>query len=274
MKIATFNVNGIRARLPIVVEWLDRERPNILCLQETKVRDKDFPVEPFDHLGYHYVLRGQKAYNGVAIISQQKPEIVRFGFGDDEAAEEPRLVSATIEGVVVVNSYVPNGATPESEKFAYKIRWLKRLRTYFEQWFSPESRLLWVGDFNVAPETIDVYDPERLRGHIGFHPDEHKALAAVKAWGFVDIFRKHVRDEKMYSFWDYRVKNAVSRGLGWRLDHIWATKAMAGTSTRAWIDLRPRLLPRPSDHTLVVAEFDVLRNHTFSGHKRLPRCLI
>jgi exodeoxyribonuclease-3 len=256
LKIATLNANGVRARLPVIIDWLGKESPQILCLQETKVQDVDFPVQAFKDLGYHCVFRGQKAYNGVALISSKPPESVHFGFGDSDAAEEPRLLAATFGDFAVVNTYVPQGYAPDSEKFQYKLRWLERLRAYFDRFYKPASPVVWLGDFNVAPEAIDVYDPARLLGRVGFHPEEHKALAAVKSWGFVDVFRKHEPGEKMYSFWDYRIRNAVDRGLGWRLDHIWATAPMARTSTRAWIDVAPRVSSRPSDHTFVAAEFE------------------
>ena len=144
-----------------------------------------------------------------------------------------------------------------SEKFEYKLNWYARLREYFETNFTPDRPIIWVGDFNVAPTPIDVYDPEKLAGSVCFHPDEHKALANVMGWGFIDIFRKHRPEEKSFSFWDYRIPNAVKRGLGWRIDHICATQPAADRSTDCWIDIAPRMKPKPSDHTYVVAEFDL-----------------
>jgi len=255
MKIATFNANSVRARLPIILEWLSKESPDVLCLQETKVQDADFPQEPFQKLGYHCTIWGQKSYNGVAILSKSPPDKVSRGFGDRDAAEEPRLIAATIHGIPIVNTYVPQGYAPDSEKFQYKLEWFGRLQDYFSKHFEPHMPLLWVGDFNVAPEPIDVFDPKKLSGSIGFHPDEHKALSAIKAWGFVDIFRVHESAGSMYTFWDYRIRNALQKGLGWRVDHIWATQPLADKSSRAWIDVTPRLFERPSDHTFVVAEF-------------------
>jgi len=257
MKIVTFNTNGIRARLPIILDWLAKESPDVLCLQETKVQDGDFPREPLEGLGYHCTFRGEKSYNGVATLSKIPPEKTSFGFGDGQAREEPRLVVVTIQDIPIVNTYVPQGYEPGSEKFQYKLHWFRRLLDYFSQHFHPDLPLLWAGDFNVAPEAIDVYDSNKLLGKVGFHPDEHKALSAVKAWGFVDVFRKHESEEKMYTFWDYRIPKALERGLGWRLDHIWATPCLASLSTGAWIDVRPRASHKPSDHTFVVAEFDM-----------------
>jgi exodeoxyribonuclease-3 len=257
MKISTFNANGIRARLDVIQEWLAQEKPDVLCLQETKVQDADFPFQPFQKQGYHCAFRGQKSYNGVAILSKSPPQDVSFGFGDGDEKEEPRLITASIHDIPIVNTYVPQGYAPDSERFQYKLHWLQRLQDYFSRGFDPRMPLLWVGDFNVAPESIDVFDPKKLAGSVGFHPEEHKALAAVKAWGFVDVFRRHESSSNMYTFWDYRIPNAVSRGLGWRVDHIWATPGLAQKSTRAWIDVAPRLSHKPSDHTFVIAEFRI-----------------
>jgi len=257
MKIASFNTNGIRARLPLIRAWLEKESPDVLCIQETKVQDQDFPGESFEELSYQCAFRGQKSFNGVAILSKTQPEKVVFGFGDGDEKEEPRMITAFIENVPIVNTYVPQGTAPDSERFLYKLDWFHRLHDYFSQHFQPTEPLVWVGDFNVAPEPIDLYDPEGLLGSIAFHPDEHKALSAVKAWGFVDVFRKHHPDEKAYTFWDYRIPYALRRGLGWRLDHIWATECLAEKSTRSWIDMGPRKLERPSDHTFILAEFEL-----------------
>ena len=256
MKVASFNANGIRARLPIILDWLERECPDLLGVQETKVQDKDFPSRVFEEAGYSCVFRGEKGYNGVAIISNRPLDHACFGFADGDSREETRLVRGMYKGISVVNTYVPQGLAPYSEKFRYKLDWFQRLRDYFSRSFDPKKPLLWMGDFNVAPEPIDVYDPKNLLGNIGFHPDEHTALAGVKSWGLVDVFRKHQPEGGMYTFWDYRVPNALKRGMGWRIDHIWATASLAQKSTRAWVDLSPRLLEKPSDHTFIVAEFD------------------
>jgi len=258
LKLASFNANGIRARLPVILSWLEKEAPDVLCLQETKVQDPEFPVGPFEEKGYHCTYRGEKGYNGVAVFSRKMPEEVRFGFDDSGETEGTRLVSLKVEGVYIVNAYVPQGQAPDSEKFAYKLDWLKRLHDYFRNRFSAALPVIWVGDFNIAPEPTDVYDPEALTGSIGYHPQEHQALAMLKQWGFVDIFRKHHPEDRAYTFWDYRVPNAVKRGLGWRIDHIWATPSVAEKSLSAWIDKDVRLGERPSDHTFIVAEFDLL----------------
>ncbi len=255
MKVATFNVNSIRARLKIVLDCLEKESPDVLCLQETKVPDKDFPVKAFENVNYYSVFRGEKAYNGVAILSKSPMEDVKIGF-DEYESEGTRLIAARINNVPIVNTYVPQGFHRLSEKFREKLDWLQRLYDYFNEHFRPDMPLLWVGDFNVAPEPADVYDPAHLEGQVGFNPDERAALQRFRQWGFIDVFRLHQHGAGQYTFWDYRLRNAVSRNLGWRVDHIWATRPLADKSTKAWIDIGPRLKEKPSDHTFVVAEFE------------------
>ena len=258
MKIASFNANGLRARLPVVVRWLAAEAPDVLAIQETKVQDADFPEGALAETGYRCTYRGQKAYNGVAILTRTAPETVIYGFGgDDEFDAEPRLIGVEMEGVTVVNSYVPQGQAVDSDKFAYKLAWFDRIGRFFQERFDPGDRLIWVGDFNVAPTAIDVYDPEKLLGSVCYHPKEHQALAAVEKWGFVDVYRRHRPEDPTFTFWDYRIPNAVKRKIGWRIDHIWATQPAAEQSTAAWIDVAPRTWEKPSDHTFIVAEFDL-----------------
>ncbi len=256
MKIASFNVNSIRARLRIVLDWLEKESPDVLCLQETKVPDAAFPEDAFKDIHYHSVYRGGKSYNGVAILSKTPMEDVRTGF-DEYGSEGTRLITATVNKIPIVNTYVPQGFHPLSEQFREKLDWLQRLYAYFDQYFRPDKPLLWAGDFNIAPEPADVYDPEHLLGHVGFHPDEHAAIERFKDWGFVDVFRLHQPGAQQYTFWDYRIRNAVAQKTGWRIDHIWATRPLAEKSTRAWIDIAPRLAEKPSDHTVIVAEFEI-----------------
>lgn len=256
MKVASFNVNSIRARLPIVLDWIQKESPDVLCLQETKVPDADFPQTAFKDINYSVVFRGEKSYNGIAILSKVPMKNVQIGF-DESESEGPRLIIATVNKITIVNTYVPQGVHPLMKQFQYKLDFLRRLYDYFDKNFQQDTALLWMGDFNVAPEPIDVYDPNHLLGSIGYHPDEHAALQRFKAWGFVDVFRLYQHDPGQYTFWDYRVKNAIAREIGWRVDHIWATPTLAKKSTKAWIDIAPRLLPKPSDHTIIVAEFRI-----------------
>jgi exodeoxyribonuclease-3 len=255
VKIATFNANSLRSRLPIVLKWLSKNSPDILCVQETKVQDVDFPREAFENTGYEYIFKGQKSYNGVAIFSKSKITKVEFGF-KDEPRDEARLIKAVVQGISIVNTYVPQGYEPDSEKFQYKLQWFRRLRKYFAANFKAGGRVVWVGDLNIAPEAIDVYDPKGLLGHVCFHPGVHKELKKVMEWGFIDVFRMHCKEAKQYTFWDYRM-NAFRRNAGWRLDHIMATQPMAKKSTACYIDLGPRLEEKPSDHTFLVAEFDL-----------------
>jgi len=254
MKIASFNVNSLRARLPLVLQWLDKHQPDVLCVQETKVQDIDFPTDAFDETQYKYVFKGQKSYNGVATFSGSEISNVQFGF-EDEPKDQPRLVKAEINGIVIVNAYIPQGYLPESEKFEYKLNWFNRLLMFFDKNFKPSDPVLWLGDFNVAPEPIDVYDPEGLLGHVCYHPRAQEALNEVMRWGFVDVFRNHCKEAGQYTFWDYRLRGSVGRNLGWRLDHIMATKILAEKAIACYIDKAPRFADRPSDHTPIVAEF-------------------
>jgi exodeoxyribonuclease-3 len=256
LKVATYNANSIRARLDQVLDWLSRETPDVLCIQETKVQDEDFPAKPFQEAGYSVVFRGQKSYSGVATVSREEPQQVTFGFRDGGEPDEPRLIRAVIGGIVVVNTYVPQGRDPDSDYFQYKLAWLGRMRDLFERHYSPGEPLLWMGDLNVATEPIDVHDPKGLKNHVDFHPEARKALERVREWGFVDVFRRHHAGEPgQYTFWDYRARDPIERGVGWRVDHIWATEPLARQSTTAWIDVEARRAERPSDHTFLVAEF-------------------
>jgi len=255
LRIATYNVNSVRARLPILIPWLERVKPDVVCLQETKVQDPSFPVDAFRHLGYHAAFRGEKSYNGVAILSKAKPTRVEFGLDDGGPTDEARLAAATVQGVRLVNTYIPQGRALDDPMFLYKLEWLARLRGYFGRAGTPEDLVLWVGDFNVAPEDIDVHDPKRLARHVCFHAQVRRALDEVRVWGFEDVFRRHVPEPNQYSFFDYRTRGGVDSNTGWRVDHIWATAPLARHSTAAWIDLAPRRLEGTSDHAPVLAEF-------------------
>ena len=256
MKFATFNTNSVRTRLPILLDWLDRESPDILCLQETKVRDEDFPAEPFEKVGYHVIARGQKSYNGVAILSKSPPQKIQpdlFSKGDDQA----RFISAVIQGISVINVYVPQGFQVGSEKFQYKLEWLQTLLKYIGDHYTPSDSLIIAGDFNVAMKDVDVYDPEGLRGGVGFHEDEQALMENFFNWGLNDVFRKHFPEGEHYTFWDYRIPNGFKRNLGWRIDYILATPPLSEKSRTARVDRSARALPKPSDHTFLVAEFEL-----------------
>ncbi|HOF04988.1 MAG TPA: exodeoxyribonuclease III [Syntrophales bacterium] len=255
-RIATYNVNSLRSRLHILLPWLRENRPDVVCLQETKVGDDKFPREEFTAAGYEVVFRGNLRYNGVAVASLEKPIAASCGLDDGESPDEDRLLRVDFPDFSVVNTYVPQGRERETPHFAYKLAWFDRLRAYFSRNFTPGQPLIWCGDLNVAPEDIDVHDPQRLRGHVCFTPEVWEAFDRVKAWGFIDVFRRHHPGEAgQYTFFDYRVPRAVERQLGWRVDHILATAPLAERSRQCRIDMAPRRAEKPSDHTVVLAEF-------------------
>lgn len=256
MLIATFNCNSIRMRLGIILDWLARHEPDVLALQETKCVDEAFPAEAIREAGWRVVFRGQKAYNGVAMISKAELKDVSFGLGDDDGESGPRLACARLGRVTVLNTYVPQGAAIGSDKFAFKLEWFARLRRYLEQRFNPaKDKLVWVGDLNVAPEPMDVYDSKAVWPHVCHCQETIDAFAAVTSWGLVDVFRKHLPDEGVYTFWDYRMPMAAQRNRGWRIDHIMATAPAAKLSREVFVDVEPRMLEKPSDHTFVGARF-------------------
>jgi len=256
MKIATFNANSVRARLPGTLNWLGEVAPDILCIQETKVQDKDFPVSAFTDAGYHVTFRGQKSYSGVAIASRSPQAPLTPGLGS-ENNDEARVITSRIDGIPVINVYVPQGFEVGSDKFEYKLRWLKDLLNFIKARYRATDPLLVAGDFNVALTPQDVHDPDGLAGSVGFHPDEQALFQEFLDWGLVDIFRRHVKEGGQYTFWDYRVPNGFKRNRGWRIDYILASAPLAEKSTNAWIDTRPRALPKPSDHTFLIAEFEI-----------------
>ncbi len=255
MRIATFNANSVRSRLAAVLAWLTEQRPDILCLQETKATDADFPAAAFEQAGWHAAFRGEKSYNGVAVLSRVAPDRVRFGFDDGGPADETRLIHAEYGALHVVNTYVPQGREIEHAMYAYKLEWFRRLKALFARRFAPRTRVVWLGDLNVAPEPMDVHNPERQAGHVCYHEAVRAAFADTVGWGFQDVFRKHCPQPGLFSFFDYRTRGAVARKMGWRIDHILATAPQADLSRGAGIDLAPRLREKPSDHTFMFADF-------------------
>jgi exodeoxyribonuclease-3 len=254
MNVATFNVNSIRTRLPIVIDWLTANKPDALCVQETKVQDKDFPVDEFTSTGYNVIYKGQKSYNGVAIFSKHKFTDIEYSF-DDSLGDEARFIKAQINGITIINTYVPQGFEMDSEKYQHKLDWLKKLFAYFKENFTPTDKLIWLGDLNIAPTDKDVYDPIELAGCVCFNDQLTNIFNGFIEWGFVDLFRLHHKEGGNFSFWDYRQPNGFKRNLGWRLDHILGTKSLAEKCISCVIDTKPRLLEKPSDHTFVIAEF-------------------
>ncbi|HLK65702.1 MAG TPA: exodeoxyribonuclease III [Bryobacteraceae bacterium] len=254
MKIATFNVNSIRQRLPIVLDWLAEHQPDIMCLQETKVPDQDFPLEAIRNAGYHASFRGMKGYNGVATLSREEPSKVIHGLHEGPDNEDFRIIQTVIQGIPIINSYVPQGSSIKSEKYVYKLAWFRRLRAYFDAALDPTLPAIWVGDLNVAPEEIDVYHPDRRINDPDFHIDARNAFKETLAFGFVDVFRKLHPALVQYTYWDY-FRNAFERDFGWRIDHILATAPLAERCQRVEVDLTPRRLKGCSDHTIVWAAF-------------------
>jgi exodeoxyribonuclease III len=190
MKIATFNVNSIRRRLPVVLDWLRQHEPDVLGLQETKVQDSDFPVDAIREAGYHVTFRGMKGYNGVATLTREQPEFVMHGLHEGPDNEDVRILQTVVAGIPIINTYVPQGYSIRSEKYTFKLRWLRELRHYFDKHLDPQKPAVWLGDLNVAPEPIDVYHPDRRVNDVDFHIDARNAYKETVAWGLIDVFRK------------------------------------------------------------------------------------
>ncbi len=257
-RLATFNVNSVRARMPLLLEWLAANTPDAICLQETKVTDPDFPAATIAAAGYDSAYFGQKSYNGVAILSRHGFDNISKGLRDGiEETEQARLIEATIRGITIVNTYIPQGEAPGTPKFDFKMQWYKRVETYFDTYHANTGLLAWCGDFNVAPDAIDVYAPDKLDGQCGFHPEERAAAAHLISRGFTDVFRTHNPGPGHYTFWDYRSRGGLARNSGWRIDHIWATSALAALSKNSWVDIDSRRAEKSSDHAVLVAEFDI-----------------
>jgi len=275
MKVATWNVNSIRTRLSHIVNWLQENPVDVLCLQETKVMDESFPQQPFTDLGYHAYISGQKSYNGVAMLSREPLSEVSTGFtpllGERaiDLDEQKRVITGVLDGVRILNLYVPNGSSIGSEKYAYKLRWLEALRDYLQVLGvrSQESEaastahrphliphaLLICGDFNIALEDIDIHDPTGREKMVMATDLERQALQAVLALGLADVFRKFTLEGGNFSWWDYRAA-AFRRNLGWRIDHIYLTPALYTRAIACAIDPAPRKLEQPSDHAPVWVE--------------------
>ncbi len=254
MIIASWNVNSIRARRERVLPWLSSVRPDVLCLQELKTEEKDFPVEAFTELGYHVAGVFQKTYNGVAILSRTPISDVKVGLDDGVDDPQARLIAGTVEGVRILCCYVPNGGVVGSDKYAYKLTWLSRLRRYLEVRHAPTEPLLVAGDFNVAPDERDVYNPVAWASESLFHVDSRKAIEELCSFGLKDTFRLHPQEAGVYSWWDYRMLGfAKNRGL--RIDLLLATEPLSRRCVRTWIDREARKGQAPSDHAPVLGEF-------------------
>ena len=254
MKIATWNVNSIRKRLDRVIPWLAEHRPDVLCMQETKVEDDAFPRTELEAAGYHVLCHGQKTYNGVALLSREPASDPVRGFGDGGDDAQARFLVASVGHVRVGTVYVPNGQSVGSEKFRYKLDWLGRWRQWLDAHADRGAEVAFCGDLNVAPEDRDVYDPVGWKDQVLCHPDERAALAEVCRFGLVDAFRQLHPEPGFYSWWDYR-QLSFPKNHGLRIDMILCSPALAGRLTQAAIDRDARKGKDPSDHAPVVAEF-------------------
>lgn len=253
MKIATWNVNSLNVRLSHVLEWLDSAKPEVLVLQEIKQLTEAFPADEFADAGYQAIASGQKTYNGVAVIAKTEPgdPVTDFpGFKDPQR----RILASTIDGIRVVNLYVPNGSEVGSEKYEYKLGWLEALKGFLKAEMKTHENLVVLGDFNIAPDDRDVYDPEKWGDAILCSPLEREALRRLLDLGLSDVYRQFEQPEQTFSWWDYRAAG-FRRNAGLRIDLILASDALAGKCTASYIDREPRTWERPSDHTPVVAEF-------------------
>jgi exodeoxyribonuclease-3 len=255
MKIATWNVNSLKVRLPQVLDWLATSQTDILCLQETKTTDENFPVVEIEAAGYQVVYSGQKTYNGVAILSKEPASDI---ITDVPGLDDPqrRILGATIGGIRVLDLYVVNGQEVGSEKYAHKLQWLKQVTGHISDQLQQHEQFVVVGDFNIAPEDRDVYDPEAWHERILCSTPEREALQRIVNLGLSDTFRLFDQPEKSYSWWDYRAAG-FRRNRGLRIDLILASQALSNRCSACTIDRDPRSLERPSDHTPVVADFNL-----------------
>jgi exodeoxyribonuclease-3 len=255
MKIATWNVNSLRVRLPHLAEWLAATAPDIVALQETKIPDEDFPLGEIEGLGLHGVFSGQRTYNGVALLARHPlSDVVPGipGFEDDQK----RVIAATCNGIRVIDVYVPNGQSLDSDKYQYKLRWLRAMRDYVVAEQARHERVVVLGDYNIAPDDRDVHDPVAWEGSVHVSPAERAALEALLDTGLKDCFRLFEQPEKVFSWWDYR-RMAFRRNAGLRIDLILASPEMARKCVACHIEKSLRKLERPSDHAPVVASFDI-----------------
>ena len=255
MRVATWNVNSVRARLPRVLAWLEAEQPDVVCLQETKCVDEAFPREPIEDLGYQIETFGQKTYNGVAILSRSAIEDVVKGLSDDEEDAQKRVIGATVGDWMILNLYVVNGKEVGSEAYAFKLEWLDRVRSLIRERYPMTEKVIVTGDFNITFDDRDVYDPERWREKILCSTPEREALARLMDCGLHDAFRKFNEESGHYTWWDFRTRG-FQRGNGLRIDHFLLSDAALEACRGVSVDLEERGREKPSDHAPVVAEFE------------------
>jgi exodeoxyribonuclease-3 len=254
MKIVTWNVNSIRARLERVVAWLESTSPDVVCLQEIKVRDEDFPYDAIEATGYHAAVFGQPTYNGVAVLAKEEPKEIRRGFHMGDEDPQSRLIAASFGDVRVISVYVPNGSEVGSEKYEYKLGWLERLMEYLDRYEDRTKKLAVCGDYNIAFDDKDVSEPDEWRGSVLYNDEMTERLTRLLDWGMTDTVRQMHPDGGVLSWWDYR-RLAFPRNDGLRIDHILATAPLAESLQSAYVDRDERKGKKPSDHAPVVAEF-------------------
>lgn len=254
MRLATWNINSLNARLPRVEAWLEDLQPDVVCLQETKLADDAFPALTFQAMGYESVHHGQGRWNGVAILSRVGLDDPVFGFGEGDDDPEARLVWATCAGIRVASAYVPNGRSLDDDHYQYKLRWLAQLRTVLDAQAEGVDGLVVAGDYNIAPTDDDVYDPKKFVGATHTSAAEREALAQLGAWGLVDTFRRLQPEPKLFSWWDYRAGDFHNH-RGMRIDLVLATEPVARRATFATIDRQARKGEKPSDHAPVIIDF-------------------
>ncbi len=255
MHLVTWNVNSIRARLERTLEWLDANAPDVVCLQELKVTDDDFPLAPFAERGWHAATHGQKTYNGVAILARTEPRDVVRGLGDDVDDPQARFICATVDGIRVASVYVPNGSEVGSEKWDYKRAFYRRLAAWLKRNVRKDAPFALCGDLNVAPDERDVENPDQWASTVLFHPDARADLKSLLDTGLEDAFRLHHDEGGLYSWWDYR-RLGFPKNDGLRIDHVLVTEALAGRITGSRIDREARKGQKPSDHAPVLVEID------------------
>jgi exodeoxyribonuclease III len=252
MKLATWNVNSLKVRLPHLQDWLAREQPDVVCLQETKLEDSKFPVAELEAAGWRCAYSGQKTYNGVAILSSAPATDLTLGI-PGFADEQKRVIAGTVDGVRVVCVYIPNGQSVDSDKYRYKLAWLEALTAWLRDELQRYPDLALLGDYNIAPEDRDVHDPAAWKDQVLCSEPERAAFRGLQALGLKDSFRLFDQPEGSFSWWDYRM-NAFKRRMGLRIDHILLGEHLAPRCKAARIDVEPRKLERPSDHAPVIAE--------------------
>ena len=252
MKLATWNVNSLKVRLPHVLDWLAANPVDVLCLQETKQQDSDFPQAALQEAGYHSVFSGQKTYNGVAILSRAPGQDVQHGI-PDHGDDQKRVIAATYGDIRVVDVYIPNGQSIDSDKYQYKLGWLDALRDWLKQELARYPKLVLLGDYNIAPEDRDVHDPVAWQGNVLVSEPERAKFLNLEQLGLHDSFRLFEQAEKSFTWWDYRMMG-FRRNHGLRIDHILISEPLVAQCKSCVIDKAPRKLERPSDHTPVIVE--------------------